>query len=448
MAGIDARRGSLTKRHTRGGWRWCGQIRYKDEGGRWHTMLRALTDDDGDPILTDADTTDDDGKRVQTTRNIRKARRALEAWRAEVEGTPTGGRLSVAEYIRADLEGREGSVQGSTMRKYREYVSIIENGLEGVAMRDLDAAKVRRWVQGMKRRGLAPSTAKTAFAMLTAACNRAVQNGDMAANPCERGMLRTDGPRPLTHEDYEATKPNALDTDGVRRANALLDATGNGRLRVGARLALTCGLRAGECCGIRWRDLDLDGHALTVREAIGRADGGTYNKPPKTPDSNRTIPLAVPICAELAAWRDAQGADRNRAAEGQEGEVVPLSDCYILGYADGSFMTPHALGNAWARLAAHGDADGPLMGTRGRRCTFHDLRHTFATHAIANGADVRSVAALMGHKDASVTLRIYADVLPDAKARAMDAVSATLAAGSSWATPDGDSPGDRPLASG
>lgn len=431
MSAVEMGSCYLIKRQYGGGWRWVGQIKRKDASGKWRTLRKALTNADGKPITTDADTTDENDQKVQTTRNIRAARKALEAWRAEVEGMPTGGRMAVADYIRADLEGREGSVQGSTMRKYREYVSIIEHGLEGVAMRDLDAAKVRKWVQGMKRRGLAPSTAKTAFAMLTAACNRAVQNGDMTANPCKRGMLRTDGPRPLTHAEVEATKPNALDAEGIRRANALLDSTTNDRLRIGARLALACGLRAGECCGIRWRDLDLDGRTVTVREAIGRAEGGTYNKPPKTPDSHRTIPLAVPICAELAAWRESQQSDLDRAAEGQGREVPALADCYILGYADGSFMTPHALGNAWSRLAGRGDADGPLMGTRGRRCTFHDLRHTFATHAIANGGDVRSVAALMGHKDASVTLRIYADALPDAKARAMEAVSATLADGSS-----------------
>ena len=51
----------------------------------------------------------------------------------------------------------------------------------------------------------------------------------------------------------------------------------------------------------------------------------------------------------------------------------------------------------------------------GFRCTFHDLRHTFATMMIAAGTDVRTVASHLGHTSISMTLNIYADVDPDAK---------------------------------
>ena len=51
----------------------------------------------------------------------------------------------------------------------------------------------------------------------------------------------------------------------------------------------------------------------------------------------------------------------------------------------------------------------------GFRCTFHDLRHTFATMMIAAGTDVRTVASHLGHASISMTLNIYADVDPDAK---------------------------------
>lgn len=434
MAGIDVKSAYLIKRRYGTGWRWVGQIKYKDAGGKWRTMRKALTDENGEPILTDADTTDENNNKVQTTRNIRKAGKSLELWRDSVRGKPVGGRMAVADYISSDLKGRTGSIQGSTMRKYREYAAIIGRGsLSGVLMRELDTPKVRAWVQDMKRQGMAPATIKTAYNLLHKTCERALQNGDIATNPCVRGILREDAPRALTSEQVNATKPNALDVVGVRRANVLLDSAPNGRMRVGARLALVCGLRAGECCALKWGDLDLEGRVLRVNQAIGRADGGTYDKPPKTADSMRVIPLPAAMCSELTEWRAIQQADHDRTAEGQEKEVVPFRDCYIIGYADGKFMTPHALGTVWSRLARNGDDNGPLIGTRGRVCTFHDLRHTFASHAIANGADVRSVAALMGHKDASVTLRIYADALPDAKVRAMDAVSTTLASGSSWA---------------
>ncbi|ERL09771.1 tyrosine-type recombinase/integrase [Olsenella profusa] len=56
----------------------------------------------------------------------------------------------------------------------------------------------------------------------------------------------------------------------------------------------------------------------------------------------------------------------------------------------------------------------------GFKCTFRDLRHTFATMMIANGCDVRTVASYLGHASVSMTLDIYADVDPDAKRAAVD----------------------------
>ena len=57
-------------------------------------------------------------------------------------------------------------------------------------------------------------------------------------------------------------------------------------------------------------------------------------------------------------------------------------------------------------------------------CTFHDLRHTFATMVIGNGIDVRTVASYLGHANVSMTLDIYADVDPEVKMSAVDKIEA------------------------
>lgn len=56
-------------------------------------------------------------------------------------------------------------------------------------------------------------------------------------------------------------------------------------------------------------------------------------------------------------------------------------------------------------------------------CTFHDLRHTFATMMIAGGTDVRTVASYLGHSNVAVTLNTYAEVDPEAKRAAVSKVS-------------------------
>lgn len=58
----------------------------------------------------------------------------------------------------------------------------------------------------------------------------------------------------------------------------------------------------------------------------------------------------------------------------------------------------------------------------GFKCTFHDLRHTFATMMIGNGCNVRTVASYLGHASVPTTLDIYADVGPETTRAAVDKV--------------------------
>ena len=102
---------------------------------------------------------------------------------------------------------------------------------------------------------------------------------------------------------------------------------------------------------------------------------------------------------------------------------LPFSnDLYVLGKVDGSNLAPHALWEAWKVIAA----SLGLVGTQGKAPTFHDLRHTFATAAISEGVDVKSVSSILGHPNAAMTLNIYASADPDAKRRAAETVSEAM----------------------
>lgn len=81
-------------------------------------------------------------------------------------------------------------------------------------------------------------------------------------------------------------------------------------------------------------------------------------------------------------------------------------------------MAPHTLSKAWKSIA---DSMG-LVGTQGRRPTFHDLRHTFATYAISEGIDVKTVSSILGHSSAAMTLNIYASADPASKRAAVETI--------------------------
>ena len=169
-------------------------------------------------------------------------------------------------------------------------------------------------------------------------------------------------------------------------------------LGMSIELALTTGMRRGEVCALRWSDLGNDG-TVTASRALGNAEGDFCLKESKTQSSRRTIPLTRHTWQALRDMR--AESIRKMAAFGLSG------DPFVLGTQepDSRSYNPTQIGKDFAAFCK----------MNGFRCTFHDLRHTFATMMIAAGTDVRTVASHLGHTSISMTLNIYADVDPDAK---------------------------------
>ena len=95
-------------------------------------------------------------------------------------------------------------------------------------------------------------------------------------------------------------------------------------LGVAVELALTTGMRRGEVCALRWGDIDDAERSITVRRALGNAEGGFYVKEPKTQSSVRTIPLTRHTYELLSSMR--AEAERQLAAFG-----LSAADAYVLG---------------------------------------------------------------------------------------------------------------------
>jgi len=69
----------------------------------------------------------------------------------------------------------------------------------------------------------------------------------------------------------------------------------------------------------------------------------------------------------------------------------------------------------------------PLLKRAGLpRIRFHDLRHTAATLLLAQGINVKVISEMLGHADVSITLRVYAHVMPHMQQQAADAMDATF----------------------
>jgi integrase len=177
-------------------------------------------------------------------------------------------------------------------------------------------------------------------------------------------------------------------------------------------VALTTGMRRGELGALTWSSIDFEHGTVLVRQAIGNdRTGGYFLKPTKT-GRERTVPLAPQAIDALRALLFAQTAER--LALGVQ-------------YCDEGFVFADKLGRPIKLDVATKTftSIAHSVGVKGVR--LHDLRHSAATWALADGNDVRTVAAILGHSAPSTTLNIYGHVVAGLSGRAVASLGSTLA---------------------
>ena len=165
-------------------------------------------------------------------------------------------------------------------------------------------------------------------------------------------------------------------------------------------MELATGLRRGELLGLKWEDLDLDRGDLRVRRQIARINGEVVEAPPKTKNAYRTLPLAEDTIGVLKAQKQKTG-DSPWVFPSPTGR--PISPDSVL----------HMLHRVLKRAGLP-------------RVRFHDLRHTFATLALQNGVDVKTVSGMLGHFSAGFTLDTYAHVTTASQRQAAKTMGSIL----------------------
>lgn len=152
---------------------------------------------------------------------------------------------------------------------------------------------------------------------------------------------------------------------------------------------LTTGLRRGEICGLMWQDFDARNGVLQVRRTLhNRKLGVDMLGKTKTRSGERTIVLPRST-AEILRRRKEKAITQWIFPDPVRPELPLSPNC--------------AYTHMKAILHKAGLPD----------IRFHDLRHTFATHAIASGVDAKTLSGILGHTNASFTLDTYTHVTPD-----------------------------------
>jgi integrase/recombinase XerD len=269
-------------------------------------------------------------------------------------------------YLRA-----ERGLSARTVEAYARDLAEYLRGLEAGHVRTADAvtdAHLRRHLEALTRRGLSPRSRARHLAAVRVFHRFLLAEGHARADPSEQLETPRSG-RPL---------PVVLTLDEVE---ALLDAPGTdgpAGVRDRAMLALlyATGLRVSELVGLPVEAVRLDAGFLVAR--------GKGSK-------ERVVPVG------------------SRAVEALRGYLATSRPALLRGRtARALFVTPRGRGftrqGFWKLIVRYARAAGIR-----KRVSPHKLRHSFATHLVERGADLRSVQAMLGHADLATT-QIYTHV--------------------------------------
>ena len=168
-------------------------------------------------------------------------------------------------------------------------------------------------------------------------------------------------------------------------------------------LELSTGMRRGEILGLQWKDLDEKTGELRIERQISRINGKLTAVPPKTKQSIRSIILPMPLVELLMRYKES---------------------------IESKWMFPSPVKEDMPRnpSAVRKILDRTLKRAGCKHIRFHDLRHTFATTALANGMDIKTLSAIIGHNSAATTLNIYTHITDEMQRNAAEKIGQSLGA--------------------
>lgn len=325
-------------------------------------------------------------------------------------------KMLFGELAESWLESKARHLRARTISYYRdaldrvllprfEHRRVASISADDVAqlIRDLERDGLHAIDSSRPKRGLGHSSISNYLKPLQGVMGLAMRRRLIGTNPFQ---VLTPDERPKRKEREKPFEWSDENIEALLAASSKLAAKKESRADYSLilRVAATLGLRISECLGLQWGDFDSAAGVLHVRRQYLRT--GEYTAP-KTEAGVRDIPIPNGPTGLKQALLEHKAASRFK------GDSDPI-------FAARSGR-PFSHRNVTRRgfEAARDEAGLP------NDLTFHDLRHAAASRLISNGLDPVTVAAVLGHSDPHVTLKVYAhlfnrDQRDDAIRRALE----------------------------
>ena len=246
-----------------------------------------------------------------------------------------------------------------TQNDLQQFYTRLKNG----------GRKVRTELYG---KGLSDRMVRGCHAMCRKALEKAVADGIIRINPAIGCKL----------PPKKAKEMQVLTREEMQRFMAQAKADGYFELFL---LELCTGMRRGEIVALQWDDLNMQTGELHICRQATTVHGNIHICAPKTKSSIRTVILPPDIVKILAEYKKR------------------INSRWM-------FPSPVKEDAPYHPSAIRKVLDRTLERAECKHVRFHDLRHTFATTALANGMDVKTLSAIIGHISSETTLNIYTHI--------------------------------------
>lgn len=308
-----------------------------------------------------------------------------------------GDALSVEKAVKQFLKSRE-HLRPDSQKGYTSALNTLKNRLPAsIMLRDVRPDHLKPIIHDKRtsevtRKRISPATQAFRYRHLRTFFNWAVELQLLPSSPLDEVSAPKTGrrvPEYLTPEQLERLLI-CIDTDvEMKRRDNQVRGSQVVWLKDLILLAVNTGMRIGELCALRWRDVDLDDGFIVVRNYTD-ADGEAFQ-------TKSGAERAVPIVPQVQEVLKTIKASRGRGG-------------YVLRGAEGGQVNKQYASKRFKHYVR--EAKLP------ERIRFHSLRHTCASWLVQRGVSLAMVQAILGHSDIQITQK-YAHLAPDELKEAM-----------------------------
>ena len=334
-----------------------------------------------------------DGKRHQSRKRFKTEQEArnhlARAIDQRASGTYVSKRRDTVEDVCEEwLRGRSG-IKPTTLRGYEDYLKPVVDAVGHLPCQQLKKAHIDVMLKrledgdlprkdGSNRRPYGTRARRYVLQTLRMVLDNEVQQGHLARNVAKL-------------VDMPALERKDMSVYTAEQAQTLFKATAHHRDGHAWHLALS-GLRRAEIAGLKWEHIDFKAQTMKIADTRVSVGGKPQPSSTKTQRSQRVLPIPAPLMSALLQARATQRRERLASTNYTDSGYVVVDE-------RGKPYLPDRLSRSWRRACK--EAGLPEI-------RLHDARHTCATLMHHQGVPIVTIAAWLGHVDASFTMRTYA----------------------------------------